>query len=160
MNRRNFLKKSLITSAVVGTAVSTSTSLTKEETSHVCHVGLIICKEHFLGYHLTWTGWKRATGCNLVAAQWVAYPINKEDKSLPNFYASVPGAEGTFQKGDTFDLTRQFYHPIEVLDCTLPDEEIIKQPWAIQTKSDTNQRLKNFMYRELTRRRELANKTP
>lgn len=53
------------------------------------------------GYGLFWTGWKESQYSVDLAGQWAAWPLIEYPEY--GYYASYPGGEGKFCKGQSFD---------------------------------------------------------
>jgi hypothetical protein len=89
----------------------------REEKAHVFLDQLNVECECFL-YHdweVHWTGWKRSYDTAVLVGQWLAWPHPKYrpfafDKGR-YFYASTPGNQGEYQKGECFDITPQRFIP-------------------------------------------------
>lgn len=149
MERRSFLKVLGIEVAVGVPTITTATS------KHKCEY--VSCVEHYNGFHLKWTGWKQTAGCNIVAAQWLAYEVDKSfnktkrewNRGIIMIYSSIPGTVNQFNLGDTFDLSWKHYQSKEVYDCPLPPELIAKQSWAIKEKENALILLKDYIDKKL-----------
>ena len=55
---------------------------------------------HDLRWDIHWTGWKGSTLDDALVGQWLAW--DRRDERY--FYASVPGGQGEYKKGDAFDI--------------------------------------------------------
>lgn len=96
-SRRDFLK-GLVT--VSGLAI-----VPQNFKSKIFHSGLSD-RINYKGFHLFWTGWKGAENTDVLVSQWCGYEKgNKRDPNQRLFYASYPGSEGPYFRGEIFDIS-------------------------------------------------------
>jgi len=55
---------------------------------------------HDLRWHISWTGWKENPDNDTLVGQWLAWDM----RDRRYFYASVPGGEGEYQRGECFSI--------------------------------------------------------